>query len=89
MTTKRAFFEDTTTPAKARGYLGMMGVAYGATFASAVTGQIPAIWACLIATGIVELGLYLTGHVRTKMPLSVPLGMVAMAGLALRLWFSS
>ncbi len=78
---KPGYFRKPTTPEKAKGYLQWMTIAYVATFGLEVAGASRAGMACLVATGLVDLWLFLSGQVRTTLPLSVPLGVVAIAGL--------
>lgn len=81
--TRHGFFRHPTTPEKAKAYLGWMGIAYVATFSLELAGFNRLGMAALVSTGIVDLWLYISGQVRTTLPLGVPLCVVAMAGLML------
>ncbi len=77
------YFREPTTPEKARAYLGWMGIAYVATFSLELAGFNRLGMAALVSTGIVDLWLFFSGQIRTTLPLSIPLCVVAMAGLML------
>lgn len=81
--TRLGYFRHPTTPAKAKAYLGWMGIAYVATFSLEVAGFSRLGMAALVSTGIVDLWLFFSGQIRTTLPLGIPLCVVAMAGLIL------
>lgn len=73
---------EPTTPEQARAYLGLMLAAYPIVFLLATAGLLQAALAVCCATGTIDLWLFLTGKVRPRSPLSIPLGLVGMLGLA-------
>lgn len=77
------YFRHPTTTQQAKAYLQWMAIAYVATFGLEVAGANQVGMASLVATGLVDLWLFISGQVRTTLPLSVPLGVVAIAGLIL------
>ena len=77
------YFREPTKQEKARAYLGWMGIAYVATFSLELAGFNRLGMAALVSTGIVDLWLFFSGQIRTTLPLSIPLCVVAMAGLML------
>jgi hypothetical protein len=83
------YFIAPTTPEKARGYLGLMAIAYLATFLSAAAGQMQWTWPCLWATAAVDFWLFISGQVRTKLALSIPQAVAGIAGLSLHVWLSA
>lgn len=83
------YFVAPTTPEKAQAYLGLMAVAYLATFLSALTGHLHWTWPCLWATAILDFWLFITRQIRTKLPLSVLQALAAIAGLLLHAWITT
>lgn len=74
---------EPTTPAQTKAYVGLMMVAYIAVFLLSVIGLIQAALIACWATGIMDVLLFLSGKVRAKLPLAIPLGLVGMLGIAL------
>lgn len=80
------YFSETTNEAQARAYLGFMTVAYLATFVGTLYDPGLSILFCW-ATAFVDVYLHIRGKVRTRLPLSIPLGLVGILGLAVRSLF--
>ena len=74
---------EPTTPKQANDYIGLMAMAYPIVFLLAVAGPIKAALIACWATGFMDVWLYLQGKVRTRLPLSIPLGVVGILGMAL------
>lgn len=74
---------EPTTPDQARAYFGLMMAAYIAVFLLSTIGLVQAALIACCATGVMDLWLLLTGKVRAKLPLAIPLGFVGMLGVAL------
>lgn len=73
---------EPTTPEQAKAYLGLMMAAYPIVFTLASAGLTKAAVAACWATGSMDIWLYLQGKVRTRLPLSIPLGVVSLLGIA-------
>lgn len=80
------YFSEPTNDAQARAYLGFMTVAYIATFGGTLYDPGLSMLFCW-STAFVDVYLHIRGKVRTKLPLSIPLGLVGILGLAVRSLF--
>lgn len=74
---------EPTTPEQANGYIRLMAMTYPIVFWLATAGLIKAALIACWATGFVDAWLNLQGKVRTRLPLSIPLGVVGITGMAL------
>lgn len=73
---------EPTTQDQAKAYFGLMTTAYVAVFSLSAFGLAQAALITCSATGILDLWLYLSGKVLSKLPLAIPLGIVGILGTA-------
>lgn len=75
---------EPTTQDQAKAYFGLMMTAYIAVFSLSAIGLVQAALIACWATGIMDIWLFLTGKVRAKLPLAIPLGLIGMLGIMLQ-----
>lgn len=74
---------EPTSPDQTKAYFGLMITAYIAVFSLSAFGLFQTTLITCSATGIMDLWLFMSGKVRAKLPLAIPLGLAAILGLAL------
>lgn len=74
---------EPTTPDQAKAYFGLMTAAYVAVFSLSAFGLAQAALIACWATGILDIWIFMSGKIRAKLPLAIPLGLVGIIGTAL------
>lgn len=80
------YFSHGTERAQAHAYLSFMAVAYVAVFLATLYAFEVGLLLCW-ATAILDVYKHMMRKVRTRLPLSLPLGLVGIAGVAVKSLF--
>lgn len=76
------YFREPTTRRQADTYLALMLVFYPVVFLAAFLYADAGLLACW-ATAILDVLLHIRGQIRTRLPMSIPLALVGVAGILL------